>query len=335
MKASRKLLSILYLTGLMLCSIVALGQTHLPPVAQNDSVSVIQPYADTVNVTANDSSPSGDSFCVTKVYGSAFFTLLNCNQVAFRSDSGSFGNDTAWYVICNDSQPNLCDTGTVIATVVRHYTPLMLNNARWITYIQSDCDNAGFEEWTYYWTTTDTLINSKVYRVVYTNSVSVGYYCPGTGGPGLPITSQTQHAGFLRQDTVGHKVYVLMPDSTNEHLLYDFDLQVGDTINKLPNVDTMVVNSIDYYSNTENYFRRINISSFRLDGGVGTWIEGIGSMFGPVSAFGDMFSSYLLCFSTNGQTLYPNYSNDTCAYITVGIENVISLPTSIHPNRCF
>jgi hypothetical protein len=86
MKASRKLLSILYLTGLMLCSIVALGQTHLPPVAQNDSVSVIQPYADTVNVTANDSSPSGDSFCVTKVYGSAFFTLLNCNQVAWVYD---------------------------------------------------------------------------------------------------------------------------------------------------------------------------------------------------------------------------------------------------------
>jgi hypothetical protein len=333
MKASSYIFISVLFVAIMLNCMVGIGQTHLPPVALNDSATIIQPYADTINVTANDTSPSGDNFCLRKVYGSPFFHALNCNNVVFNSDSSLFGNDTAWYVICNVNQPSLCDTAEVVVNVQRHYTPMMLNNSRWINYTESDCDNAGFESWDYYWTTADTLINGQVYRILYTNSVLVIYNCQVNGEPDPPQVFQTKYAGFLRQDTFGHKVYVLLPGSTNEQLLYDFDLPIGDTAYSVP-YDTQIISSVNYYKSNESYYRRMQIMPLGINsnGGESDWIEGIGSIGGPVNAFRQAYSALLICFSTNGQTIYPNYANDTCAYISVGITTIPLIQSSVHPN---
>lgn len=106
----------------------------MPPVANNDSASVIQPYNDTIRVTANDTSFSGDSFCIAAIYGSPYFSILDCNSLIYKSDSAFVGNDTAWYVVCNNSQPGLCDTAMVVIAVKWHYTPFMLNNSKWVVY---------------------------------------------------------------------------------------------------------------------------------------------------------------------------------------------------------
>src|ERR1019366_8375650 len=100
-----------------------------PPIANNDTASVYQPNSDTINVTANDYSPSGDSFCMTAVYGSTFFSQLNCNDIVFTPDSNFIGKDTVWYIICNVGQSTLCDTATLVVNVYPHYTPFILNNA--------------------------------------------------------------------------------------------------------------------------------------------------------------------------------------------------------------
>jgi len=99
--------------------IVDVIAAHLPPVAVNDTSSVLQAGAYLLNVTANDYSPSNDTFCIKSVYGSADFGVLGCNELTFHADSTFTGNDTAWYIICNTSngQTNLCDTGEVIVTV--------------------------------------------------------------------------------------------------------------------------------------------------------------------------------------------------------------------------
>lgn len=104
---------------------------HLPPVANNDFATVVQPHGDTINVTANDNSPSNDSFCVTTIYGGQYFSVLGCNDVAFNPSPTFSGYDTCYYVVCNTGQPTLCDTAEVIVdvtVVVTHLPPVAVND---------------------------------------------------------------------------------------------------------------------------------------------------------------------------------------------------------------
>jgi hypothetical protein len=90
----------------------------LYPVAVNDVATVQQPNAITVNVGLNDSAPSGNGFCVTHIYPntSGFFAIANCSNISFTPDSVFTGNDTVWYVICDNGIPTLCDTARLIVT---------------------------------------------------------------------------------------------------------------------------------------------------------------------------------------------------------------------------
>lgn len=104
-------------TGMVIFNV---NELNLPPVAVDDAASTTQPNPVTVNVGTNDSDPNGQNFCVTQVYGSAAFSIAptgNCTSVLFTPDSSFTGNDTAWYVICDNGTPVLCDTGRLIVTV--------------------------------------------------------------------------------------------------------------------------------------------------------------------------------------------------------------------------
>ena len=100
--------------------IVDVTKLHLPPVAVADVSTVLQPSSANINVTGNDNSPSNDPFCITSVYGSPYFTVLDCNNLTFIPDSTFTGNDTAWYIECNTGQPTLCDTASIIVTVTQN-----------------------------------------------------------------------------------------------------------------------------------------------------------------------------------------------------------------------
>ena len=122
-------------TALVIVHVISRA-THNPPVAVSDTVTLLQPGSSTINVTANDHSPSSDTFCITSVYGSSYFTIANCSSLTFNADSTFIGNDTAYYVICNTGQPTLCDTGTVVVTVNPNPALLPVNN---FTLTQVDC----------------------------------------------------------------------------------------------------------------------------------------------------------------------------------------------------
>jgi PKD repeat protein len=98
--------------------ITGLQGAHYPPVAANDTSGVVKPNQDTLNVTANDYSPSGDSFCIASVSNPVYFTVSGCNDVIFNSANATApGMDTAWYIVCNVDQPTLCDSAMIIVTV--------------------------------------------------------------------------------------------------------------------------------------------------------------------------------------------------------------------------
>ncbi len=109
--------------------IVTVDKAHIAPVAVNVYDTTTQPSPITFNITAQDSSASGDSFCVTSIYPPAGFTIVNCNDVTYTPDSSFTGNDTVHYVICNTGQPALCDTAEVIVTVEPHSVPCQLTDS--------------------------------------------------------------------------------------------------------------------------------------------------------------------------------------------------------------
>jgi hypothetical protein len=135
--------------------------------------------------------------------------------------------------------------------------------------------------------------------------------------------------GQLREDTLTHKVYYRRVADYPEGMIYDFNLEAGDTV-LVDNqwwdygIDPMICDSTDFVSINGEMKKRIYL--FRLDNQVRvpyypieTWIEGIGSDLGLMysgaksepSAGG---SIDLLCCSQNGTTLWMD-SLFACCYI--------------------
>ncbi len=104
----------------------SLGGGNHAPVANDDTASTTQPNSITVNVVTNDiDADLADTLCVTSIFGSNFFSLdaSNCGNVIFTPDSSFTGNDTCWYVLCDNGNPVLCDTGSLVVVVNACVTP--------------------------------------------------------------------------------------------------------------------------------------------------------------------------------------------------------------------
>ena len=150
----------------------------------------------------------------------------------------------------------------------------------------------------------DTVILGLTYHKL-TSPLFIDYSCSGT-------RYDTIYYGAIRQDTAAKKVYFVNWNSSTESLLYDFNLEVGDTIqgylecDYAGQVDTVV--SIDSVLVGNSYHKRWLINAFYSV----HIIEGVGSDYGLIEpipqAIPDMHSFYAFCFSESGQTLYPDTS---------------------------
>jgi hypothetical protein len=175
----------------------------------------------------------------------------------------------------------------------------------------------------------DTLINSQVYHKLFTPFVQS--IVTGTCSPYV----FSGYDGAVRQDTANRKVFYVPPSDSTEQLLYDFSMQVGDTVKGyiesiiLP-LDT--VQSIDSVLVGNNYRKRWLINScYNI-----MLIEGIGSTFGLIEpspgCILDVPYYELICFKQNGMTLYPD-TNANCEVITdVKNINPETYLTTITPN---
>lgn len=215
-----------------------------------------------------------------------------------------------------------------------NYYPFPEGNAVWNINYSLNCFWAGIANENYsIEIANDTLINFITYHTLktfYIESFSTGT-CGTTGGP-VYI-----YRGAIRQDTSLKKVFIVPPDSSNEELLYDFNMIVGDTVRgylePYPNIATSdVVISIDSILIGSQYRKQWNINQ-----GYGiSIIEGIGCTFGltepsPQNVIdGPGFN--LTCFSENGSTIYPN-SSSTCNLINSIHKDVMSEKVfTIFPN---
>ena len=116
----------------------------------------------------------------------------------------------------------------------------------------------------------DTVINNKSYKKLITNELTRNYLAA------------------LRQEN--NRVYAVFEQTTQEYVLFDFGLKVGDIVKdpfeagmmRVEQVDTVLVDGKEcrrlymwaYYDNEET-----------VNGLVDIWVEGIGCMSGPAFTF--------------------------------------------------
>jgi hypothetical protein len=176
---------------------------------------------------------------------------------------------------------------------------------------------------------------------------------PNTSGSYLKL------AGGIRNDLANKKVYLYLLNSNTEELLYDFDLQLGDTIFKNRGytfyrsllssessikIDTAWVSRIDSVLMPHDglYHKRfsfnatfeagnnelistdsiINAKNYKIK--IDPLIEGVGIYYNPVRllyVFENAWELYPQCMSIDGQTVYYKISNT-------------SPPPFIKPNLC-
>lgn len=185
-----------------------------------------------------------------------------------------------------------------------------------------------------YYINGDTTINSTLYKKIYEKGQ--GYYAWNASPPSncpSPSTynySESQPSFFLRSNN--KIMYIVNAHETNEQLLYDFNLQVGDSLplsfnNFSPNV---VVTAIDSVYTPYGYRKR-----FALSGD--TWaqylIEGIGTDKGLIEPIQTPLECgyNLICYSLNDSTYYPG-SGSNCELTNALKEYVNVVNFSISPN---
>lgn len=188
----------------------------------------------------------------------------------------------------------------------------------------------------------DTLIGSFIYNKLYKTGNTIDhiigpYTCPPwcTGNDEYYYYNNT-YAGCIRQDTAQRKVFYAPPGSPQDTLLYDFNLNVGDT---LPpswiNPNSNYVTAIDSILVGGFFHKRFQLSSSDFPGEVAI-IEGIGSSLGLLSPLmtNNNVSSYynmLLCVTVNGIPVYPDTAT-ICSLASQINDAGNELAVSISPN---
>ena len=173
----------------------------------------------------------------------------------------------------------------------------------------------------------DTTINGTVYKKFKSYSFYSLQQQPSPNCPPFAIQTYTSTSifnnGFLREDTATRKVYSYDVITSIENLLYDFNAQIGDTIN-YPIYGDFVVdtvfNIVTSDGKTRKYFGGNNNPFPSGD----FYIEGLGGVGGPFHspfAFFE-FGPWLMCISDlNQNQIYQPDVNVLCYNFTTGLNS--------------
>lgn len=199
----------------------------------------------------------------------------------------------------------------------------------------------------------DTIFSGNTYHKIYKTLISSYYVLGSPTGPfnlmsGPSIVDTNKYVGAIRED-LSKRVYFL-PDTittSSEILLYDFNLNVGDTLTYSYNNSSYFlgenyVSGIDSIVVGTQYHKQFKISAPGYTNYVSI-IEGVGSTFGLLEMFIDPFewSDNLICFTYKGQNVWadsighpPTYIPANCSLPSpVGInEHTEETQISIFPN---
>jgi len=159
-----------------------------------------------------------------------------------------------------------------------------------------------------YYVNGDTVFNGLTYKKIYKKGT--GYYSWFGPPPGSPsctgtysyVNAQSEH--FVRSDA--KKIFIRVPNDTAEYLLYDFNLQIGDSLPLTYNnyQSGTIVTAIDSIATPYGYRQRFTVTG---QAWITELVEGIGHDRGflePVSVVLEC-GFYLNCFSLNDTIYYP------------------------------
>jgi hypothetical protein len=205
-----------------------------------------------------------------------------------------------------------------ISGISQTYTPFPKSNAVW-NEVYFDTHNGLCQNSSIY-IVGDTIINGKKYqRLASVNYLSfISNNCVGG------YNFNTSNRGYYRNDTINKKVWYLNPQENvfSDTLLFDFSLQVGDTLSKLfytSDYNSYFIDSIDYVNYGGVLRKRLFIKDHSQSAGIPLtyMIEGIGSSRGLFQSLGLSLCCYsqLNCFSQNSSSVFPD-SITNCGVIT-------------------
>lgn len=183
----------------------------------------------------------------------------------------------------------------------------------------------------------DTVFNDTIYKKIYNLRRDV--YCSDI------IITGPDFDGGIREDTINKKVFYRWKANSNDKLMYDYNLQVGDTLPMEMLWFTfnygVYVSDIDTITSFDGIDRRVWYLDYEepFEG----WpqiIEGIGCTSGLLGGIEPYWEGWneLLCFSIDGDEIWRSWRDtcyvftDSCA--TVGIHETSHPEVSIkyYPN---
>jgi len=227
------------------------------------------------------------------------------------------------FIVCNS-------VAATIKAQTNVYHPFPNSNAIWNIYFSSACIFGGIDVENYSITISeDTVINTQIYHKL--NIPFVQYDTDGFCG----IVHVAGYKGAIRQDALNKKVFYIPPTDSTEQLLYDFNMQVGDTVKGFLETfsyqdDTVI--SIDSVMVGSTYRKRWNINNcYNM-----YLIEGIGSTYGLIEyspgCIVDQSYYIISCFQQNGQTLYPDTTTNCQIISSVNSNDEIYNQVKVFPN---
>jgi hypothetical protein len=158
----------------------------------------------------------------------------------------------------------------------------------------------------HYYTSGDTLINSIVHRKLYKSFVYRTSSGPMAPCDPIPPYGFSGYVGALRDDSVFNKVFFVFPNTNNDALLYNYNLNVGDTIKGfITNYCNTIILSEDSVLISGQYRRRWNCNAC---GDSSQYIiQGTGTSYGLIEKFTNNSGStwsYLICVKDSSSTLF-------------------------------
>lgn len=163
----------------------------------------------------------------------------------------------------------------------QNYRPIPESEATWL-HTWHDWDNTQPDWQQIVYTDGDTIVNSISY-------VKIAEKTLNQNG----IVSSSYVAAF-RNDLINQRVMIIPKDSLNEYLLYDFSVNIGDTISNVfcmeyyggsiepsPLID-LYVNQVDSFLLGSDYFKVITLDNGVTGSSDLKWFEGYGSNLGPL-----------------------------------------------------
>ena len=212
--------------------------------------------------------------------------------------------------------------GLTISVLIysQNYYPIVQENNEW-NVLQVIYPGTGNPWDTIYWTQTykltgDTIISEQTYKKVYLSEEE--------------IPTNWEYEGGIREEE--EKVWYFSKYGNGETIIYDFTIEVGDTITYLP--QPLVVDSINYREINGEDRKHFYLSYLEIPY-TEFWIEGIGSNYGILSSGGGMGIggwTWFLCMSENGELIYMNPNYNSCHLISTGFEEIKNSIIQVYPN---